>query len=190
MRDLRSRMKKRRLALTPAQVREASLEIAANAWQLPELGRCRRIAIYMAFRGEVDCQWLTNDAWLRKRAVFAPVLRDQTLVFAPLYPDSKLIENRFHILEPVCPPHRLVRPRDIDVVVVPLLAFDAMGNRLGMGTGYYDRSFGFLIARKKWLRPKLIGVAYSFQRVRRLRPDPWDVPLNTVVTESKAYRFR
>ncbi|MEE8281045.1 MAG: 5-formyltetrahydrofolate cyclo-ligase [Gammaproteobacteria bacterium] len=190
MRDLRSKLKRKRLMLTRDQIRNASSRITNLLWGMPELGRSRRLAVYMAINGEPDCDSLTQDAWLRKYAVFAPVLRGRRLKFAPLKQDSRLQVNRFGIFEPESTPQQLLRPNDLDVVIVPLLAFDSHGNRLGMGAGYYDRSFSFLKARNKWLHPKLIGVAYDFQRVRRIDVQPWDVPLNVVVTESKVYRFR
>jgi 5-formyltetrahydrofolate cyclo-ligase len=190
MRDLRSKLKRQRLMLTLDQICDVSSRITNLVWRLPELSRSRRLAVYMATNGEIDCDWLTEDAWLRKCSVFAPVLRGRRLKFAPLKPDSRLLVNRFGIAEPECTPQQLIRPRDLDVVIVPLLAFDSHGNRLGMGAGYYDRSFSFIRGRKKWFHPKLIGVAHEFQHVRRIQVQPWDVPLNVVVTESKVYRFR
>lgn len=190
MRDLRSKLKEKRLMLNQDEIRDASSKITNLLWGMPELSRSRRLAVYMAVNGEIDCNWLTQDAWLRKYAVFAPVLRGRRLKFAPLKQDSRLQANRYGIFEPECTPQQLVRPNDLDVVIVPLLAFDSHGNRLGMGAGYYDRSFSFLRARNKWFHPKLIGVAYEFQRVRRIKLQPWDVPLNVVVTELKVYRFR
>lgn len=176
--------------LTEDQINHVSSRVNNLVWGLPELSRRRRLAIYMAINGEIDCGGLTEDAWLRNCSVFTPVLRGRQMKFAPLNQDSRLLVNRFGIAEPECTPKQLIRPCDLDVVIVPLLAFDSSGNRLGMGEGYYDRSFTFLRARKKWLHPKLIGVAYEFQRVKRIEPKPWDVPLNAVVTEFKVYRFR
>jgi 5-formyltetrahydrofolate cyclo-ligase len=68
-------------------------------------------------------------------------------------------------------------------VLAPLVAFDRSGNRLGMGGGYYDRSFAYLRHRVHWRRPRLIGYAYGFQEVQALERAHWDVPLSGVVTE-------
>ena len=190
MRNLRSKLKRQRLMLTQDQIRHVSSRINNLVWGLPELSRRRRLAVYMAINGEIDCDELTENSWLRNCSVFAPVLRGRQMKFAPLNRDSRLLVNRFGIAEPECTPQQLIRPCDLDIVIVPLLAFDSRGNRLGMGAGYYDRSFSFLRARRKWFHPKLIGVAYEFQRVQRIKLKPWDVPLNVVVTESKVYRFR
>jgi 5-formyltetrahydrofolate cyclo-ligase len=71
---------------------------------------------------------------------------------------------------------------------VPLVGFDADGNRLGMGAGFYDRHFAFLRHRRAWHRPLLIGLAFERQRVARLPAAAHDVPLWGVVTERGFYR--
>jgi 5-formyltetrahydrofolate cyclo-ligase len=76
-------------------------------------------------------------------------------------------------------------PQQLDAVIVPLLGFDNNGNRLGMGGGYYDRSFAFRKQRRAWRRPLLIGVAYSFQQVDAIQTEPWDIPLDAVITEQE-----
>jgi 5-formyltetrahydrofolate cyclo-ligase len=76
------------------------------------------------------------------------------------------------------------------VLFVPLVAFDAQGNRLGMGGGYYDSSLAYLRMRRTFRKPKLIGVAYDFQRVAALPCEPWDVPLDAVLTDRALYQFK
>src|SRR5690606_24554150 len=71
----------------------------------------------------------------------------------------------------------------LDVIFVPLVAFDSRGTRLGMGAGYYDRALAFRLLRKHWRGPKPIGLAYDYQRLPRIEPAPHDVPLDAVVTE-------
>jgi 5-formyltetrahydrofolate cyclo-ligase len=73
--------------------------------------------------------------------------------------------------------------------VLPLVAFDAHGTRLGMGGGYYDRTFGGLGARTSWRGPQLVGVAFELQHVAMLERAPWDVPIDAVVTDRATYRF-
>lgn len=77
--------------------------------------------------------------------------------------------------------------RRLDVILLPLVAVDARGWRLGSGAGFYDRSLAHLRYGRRWRRPRLIGVAYEFQRVAQLEPQPWDVPLDAVVTERGFY---
>jgi 5-formyltetrahydrofolate cyclo-ligase len=78
----------------------------------------------------------------------------------------------------------------LDLVLTPLVAFDAQGHRLGMGGGFYDRSFAYLLRHSRWLRPRLIGLAYDFQRQTRLPHQPWDVPLHAIATDHRLYLSR
>ncbi|MGD8594123.1 MAG: 5-formyltetrahydrofolate cyclo-ligase, partial [Gammaproteobacteria bacterium] len=75
--------------------------------------------------------------------------------------------------------------RRLNLVLTPLVAFDARGNRLGMGGGYYDRTFAYLRHQHRWRRPRLAGIAYDFQQVDRLERSSWDVPLSTIATPRK-----
>ena len=70
-----------------------------------------------------------------------------------------------------------------------LVAFDTSGNRLGRGGGYYDLSFSFLLDPIPTHRPYLIGLGYDFQATHMLRPAPWDIPLQEVITEKNHYHF-
>ena len=187
LQQLRRDLKKRRALLDPIEITSTSLSIAAKFWHLPCVQRVSNIGIYMSVAGEIDCGPLIKIGWLRKKRIFAPVLAKNRLNFAPLNPGSKLVQNRFDILEPVCRPDDLIGPRQLDVVIVPLLAFDTQLNRIGMGAGYYDRTFAFSKRQKLWRRPLLIGVAYSFQRVENLTARAWDVPLHTVITEQNCF---
>jgi 5-formyltetrahydrofolate cyclo-ligase len=73
--------------------------------------------------------------------------------------------------------------RWLDLVFLPLVGFDSHGMRLGMGGGYYDRTFAFLNLRTAWRAPRLVGIAYEFQHIDRIEPAPHDVRLDAVVTE-------
>jgi len=187
LQQLRRDLKKRRALLDPMEITSTSLSITAKFWHLPCVQRVTNIGIYMSVAGEIDCGPLIKIGWLRKKRIFAPVLAKNRLNFAPLNPGSKLVQNRFDILEPVYRPGDLIDPRQLDVVIVPLLAFDTQLNRIGMGAGYYDRTFAFSKRQKLWRRPLLIGVAYSFQRVENLTARAWDVPLHTVITEQNCF---
>ena len=187
LQQLRRDLKKRRALLEPAEINSSSLRIAAKFWQLPCVQRVNNIGIYMSVAGEIDCGPLIKMGWLRKKRIFAPVLTKNRLNFAPLNPGSKLVPNRFNILEPVYRSDNLIEPRRLDVVIVPLLAFDTQLNRIGMGAGYYDRTFAFSKRQQLWRRPLLIGVAYSFQRVTNLAARDWDVPLHAVITEQNCF---
>ncbi len=189
MKALRSAMRQRRADLPPAEVAARSLAIARRAWGLHALARSQRIACYMAVRGEVDCAPLIQAARSRGRQVCLPVLHGRALVFAPWSPGEPLVANRFGIPEPQADSVGRLRASRLDVVVVPLIAFDDAGHRLGMGGGYYDRTLAFTRQRKLWRRPHIIGVAYDFQRVAALPARSWDIPLHALVTETSTFVF-
>lgn len=144
--------------------------------------RARAIAVYFGIDGEVDLSSVVQHARANGKSVFAPVLARDGLRFIEIGTGNVFRRNRFGIPEPG--DGRRIDPRGLDVVFAPLVAFDTRGNRLGMGKGYYDRSFEFLRLRTRWRRPKLIGVGFEFQRIDRLVPHDWDVPLWGAVTDS------
>jgi 5-formyltetrahydrofolate cyclo-ligase len=97
--------------------------------------------------------------------------------------------NRFRIPEPY-PDYRRSRPaRWLDLVVMPLVAFDAQGTRMGMGGGFYDRTFACKRTHAQPQRPLLCGFAYDFQKVAYLQRQRWDIPLNQVVSDAGFFHF-
>jgi 5-formyltetrahydrofolate cyclo-ligase len=184
---LRTELRRRRAALTAADVAAASRQIDRLLWRLPFMARCRSLACYLAVRQEVDCAPMMAAAWSRRRMVLLPMLHARQLAFAPYQRDMPMVRNRFGIPEPEAPGQHTYHGAEIDVVLVPLVGFDPHGNRLGMGAGYYDRTFRFLRHRRYWRRPRLVGIAYDFQCVDALPRRAWDVPLDVVVTDESVY---
>lgn len=76
----------------------------------------------------------------------------------------------------------------LDLIVMPLAAFDASGNRVGMGGGYYDRTLAATACERGWRRPTLIGLAFEAQRVAAIPAREWDVPVDWIATEAGVYR--
>ena len=187
MHELRQQIKSQRNNLDNESRQLAALEIADHISKLRVLKRAKCIAVYNAIRGEVDCGPIINKPILRKKHFFLPVLEKNHLKFAPLRNDTNWSTNRFGVLEPVYSTGAIVTALKLDVVIVPLVAFDQQCNRIGMGGGFYDRTFAFKKYRQKWHKPLLIGIAYDFQHVQQLQPELWDVPLDCVVTEKECY---
>jgi len=175
--------------MDPYASHSASIAATARLWRMPELARCESIGVYLAANGEVNCDKFINQGWLRQRKIFVPVLRNSRMFFGRLTTKSKLKNNIYGIPEPETTPGSLLRAAKLDCIIIPLVAFDLAGSRLGMGGGYYDRSLSFSLAQKLWRHPLLIGAAFEFQRVQRIQREPWDVPLHGVVTEKAIYRF-
>jgi 5-formyltetrahydrofolate cyclo-ligase len=150
----------------------------------------RHIALYLEEDGEIATDLILERARELKKRCYLPVLRpapQQALWFAEYRPGDCLHNNRFGIAEPCIHKHRLIPPWGLDLIVLPLVAFDAEGNRLGMGAGYYDRTLAYLANRKFWLKPRLIGIAHELQKVPKIKREAWDIPLDGVVTERDFY---
>jgi len=186
-RELRRQLVARRKLITPDLARNAGQGASRHAWALPHMQRATRIAAYLPVGGEVDCRVLIEEAWTRGREVYLPVLHGTSLRFRPYTPSTRMVMNRFRIPEPVG--GKELPPTALDVAITPLVAFDLAGNRLGMGGGFYDRSFRFLRQRNSWRHPRLIGLAYEMQRVTAINTHAWDVPLDAAVTELANYVF-
>ena len=186
---LRDTIKTRRNSLTQTEVLDASIEIARLVWQVPGMMRAKRIACYFPFGGEIDPRPIAAEAWRRGRKLFLPVLSGPELKFAPYSEDSVFLRNFLGIPEPVHTPSTVVPPAKIDVVLAPMVAFDASGNRLGMGGGYYDRSLRFLRHRNALQRPIYVGLGHEFQKAAKIKAFSWDISLHYAVTEKEIYKF-
>lgn len=189
-RQLRRQKRQLRRALSKQEQRGHASAVAHHLATLPQFSRCHRVALYFAADGEVDMTPLRQRLQVRGKRSYYPALHNRPaplLWFIEHCHGERLIKNRFGIPEPSINLRQPIKPWALDLVVVPLVAFDEACNRLGMGGGYYDRTFAYLRRRKFWRKPLLIGVAHECQRVQRLASEPWDVPLDAVVTERKTY---
>jgi 5-formyltetrahydrofolate cyclo-ligase len=171
-----------RAALGPGEREKASRKIASIVIQSSWFRRSKFIACYLPMPEEVDTWPLIDRAWRMKKRIFAPIVgKNFNLQFRELNAETTLIYNRYGLPEPQ--DGEIITPRELDLVITPVVAFDADYNRIGMGGGYFDRTFSFLRHRKFLFRPKLIGLAYSCQRVEKIAPNPWDIRVFCVVDE-------
>lgn len=176
---LRRQVRAARRRIDPDEREAADSAILHCIRTLPVFRAARRVGLFFAFDGEPDLSPLIR--FDQRKEFFTPIIAGRDIHFSRLARDTRLRTNFFGIAEP--DPPELIDPRALDLVLTPLVAFDSRGNRLGVGAGYYDRCFAFLLRREKWLKPKLVGTAYALQRVDRMDPNPWDVPLWGAVTE-------
>ncbi|MBB1088329.1 5-formyltetrahydrofolate cyclo-ligase [Lysobacter sp. SG-8] len=187
-RQLRDRLRQARRAVTPASRNHAADGLARQLTSLAFAPSSGPVAGYWASDGEVSLEpW---RARLPGSCTYClPVLGDDgQLRFAPYGDGTPLRPNRFGIPEPDLPVSRWLRPIDMALVVLPLVGFDLEGERLGMGGGWYDRSFAFRHGRPG--SPWMVGAAFDLQAVPRLPAQAWDVPLDAVCTESITLDFR
>ena len=189
--QLRRMLRKARRALTPSQQRQAARGLYKQLAQQPLFRRAKHISLYLPTDGEIDPRVLLRAAQRRGKATYLPVLSAwprTKMVFQRIRPGEKLKPNRFRILEPRANLARQRKVWTLDLVLLPLVGFDDVGGRLGMGGGFYDRSLAYLARRKAWRKPTLLGLAHECQKVERLAQASWDVPLQGTVTD-KAWYF-
>jgi 5-formyltetrahydrofolate cyclo-ligase len=177
-----------RLALDDATRAQHSVRICRHLSRSALWRAAERVGLYFAAAAEVDVSKLFAEAFATGRTPCVPVVgRTGRMRFVRLAEDATLARNRYGIWEPE-DRTETIAARDLDLVVTPLVAFDDRGNRIGMGAGYYDRCFSFLSHRTRWLHPKLVGAAFSCQRMPSIPAASWDIPLYAVATENDLYR--
>lgn len=160
----------------------------------PEYQQASSIAGFRAFDGEVDLADVYHQAWLDDKQLYLPAIvqAGSALLFVPWYPDDSLIVADFGIERPDRDAASWIKGSAIDLVLTPLVAFTDKLHRLGMGAGFYDRTFaGKLVSHEhevlKPTKPVLLGVAYECQRIENMLINQWDVPLDGVLTEQQWY---
>lgn len=137
----------------------------------------------MSAADEVDTSMVFQRAWRAGKTVFSPVVGDDfSMRFVEITPSTRLEKNRFDLWEPAFGAE--IRAERLDVVVTPVVVFDAQRHRIGMGGGYFDRAFSFLNTKKQNPRPKLAGFAFDCQKVEKITPNRWDIRLYRVFNES------
>ncbi len=186
-RQIRQQIRKLRRGLSQAEQRRHASALARNLERTPAYRRATRIAFYLAADGEIDPGPALRRALRAGKRCYLPVLAkrsQRSLWFVAYRHRTRLQRNRFGILEPSLRHNDRVPPRGLHVIVMPLVAFDAAGHRLGMGGGFYDRTLSYLRRRRHWKAPKLLGAAHELQRIEEIAPEPWDIPLDLVVTEA------
>lgn len=186
-RDLRKILRTRRRTLTPQAQRLAARNLTRQLQRLPLFIRARHIAGHWPADGEISPLPFLRELQRQGKTVYLPeVLTNGQLGFRRFHIAAHLGQNRYGIPEPLSREHRF--PQDLDIVLMPLVGFDRQGNRLGMGGGYYDRTFAFLRQQAWHRRPVLVGLAHDFQQVASLSHDDWDIPLQVIVTDTSVIR--
>lgn len=187
--DIRQTMKQRRSDLSDTDIQLASSNLTEQLLKHLQLQPKMKLGAYLAMGGEIELRSVIEQAWQADVAVYLPVLcteKDRQLWFAPYFPDSEFSENRFEIAEPIVRTDELILPDALDLALVPLVAFDEAGHRIGMGGGFYDSSFESV---RETQQPSLIGCAYEFQKVDQIDVQPWDVDLHAVATDENFYNI-
>lgn len=193
MSNLRKQLKTARKSITGSCRHQCDL----IAWD--QLSRSRlfqnatHIASYHAVNGEYPTGFLNRQILNSGKHLYLPLLATRPanhLEFQLWNSHTPFISNRFGIPEPVRDVRRQRPARQLDLVITPLLGFDVSGSRMGMGGGFYDRSFAFLHGRRNLRTTLLVGLAFEAQKLERIPRQTWDVPLDGILTENGLTLFR
>lgn len=183
---LRQQILAKRRLISERQKIHFSNQISKTLFQKDYYKSAQRIAFYYSMPDEVFTLNMIAHALKNQKSVYLPVLATPKLQFAKILNLNSLHKNRFGIYEPL-KSAPFINPKTLDLVIVPLVAFDHECNRLGMGAGFYDSTFGF---RTHCSKPKLVGVAFEQQRVRQIPHGKLDLKLDEIITDRGCYSPR
>jgi 5-formyltetrahydrofolate cyclo-ligase len=178
-RSLRRLMLEQRRALSVSEVEGHSLRIIRTFMDSDEFSRARTLALYAPIHNEVDTAVLQRQALLAGKQVVYPVVHGNTLAFRRILAASDLVKGAFGIDEPgeatsVCP------LENVDIFIIPGVAFDMEGRRIGYGKGFYDRTLHRMEGGGRF-----VGFCYDFQLVDEIVGEPHDVTMDLVFTETR-----
>jgi len=188
--SLRQSLRKARRQLSPVQQDHAAMQLYHHISGQRFFRKAKRIAFYLASDGEIDPSLLLGAALARGQHCYLPLIhpfRPDRMLLLRYRQGDPLLRHRWGMWQPALRRSALLHARALDIAFVPLVGFDSACNRLGMGKGFYDRTFSFR-ARGSRRSPKLIGLAHECQRVERLENKAWDVRMDKIVTDEASYQ--
>ena len=185
--QMRQHNRKRRAELGTQQLEQAGATLAHKIIELGAYRQAQHLAVYFAVNGEISLDPVIDHALAAGKQVYLPNLDQHSLRFSPYFREQKMRINKFRLPEPDVADDEMLQPAELDLVLAPLVVFDQNRNRIGMGGGFYDRSFA-MRRSPQVTAPVLIGVAHELQKVEQIVPEEWDVRLDMVVTDRAIYR--
>lgn len=170
--------------LAPDVRAAAEREIARRVWTVPEIAGARTLMLYASLPEEVATDAIADEA--RRRGivlVYPRCLADRTMILHAVHSAEGLKPGRYGIREPEADACPIRRVEEVDAALIPGLAWDRAGHRLGRGAGYYDR----MLADPAW-RGFRCGLFFAAQESPSVPHDAWDVPLHAIVTDREVVR--
>jgi len=181
MNNTKEKMRKtflmKRYLLSKDEVVEKSKIITEKIYSLNDYRDAKSVFTYISFDNEVSTEELIDNS-LKTKKVFVPIVDEECVSELKSLKDTK--ENIFGIREPLKP--KKTKPEEIEIFFVPGIVFDKRGNRIGFGSGYFDR----LLKKVKNKRP-IYALAFDFQVINTIEPEAGDVPMDYIITEKKIY---
>ncbi len=175
---IRISFKKKLLKIKKKKLNIYSNKIIKNIIQITKKNKINNIALYYPKKYEINLIPL-----IKKKKIYIPIIKNK-LIFTTYNSKTKLYKNKkFNIYEPKLNKKKIIKKKNIDLILVPLLAFDKYGNRIGRGGGYYDK---FL----KNYNKKIIGVGLDIQLYKKKLPtNPHDIKLPIIITPKKIWKI-
>lgn len=178
--SLRSQAKAKRLALSPLQHQLAARRLLQKISSLAEFKRANKISIYHPMKGEIHTEAIIAKALEKNKSVYLPAIQrnSRELRFFPVKKSQRLKAN--HLGIPESYKGKAINSKNLQLVLMPLVAFDKKGNRIGMGGGYYDYTFRHL-NKKRFRKTILLGLAHHCQEVEDIKVQDWDVKADKII---------
>lgn len=183
--ELRQAILQKRSRLDKTVQKQVGDNVADTVQNLTIWQNSQRIGFYYPMNGEVDTRPTIKLAWEQNKQVYLPLMNpalNNSLQFVLYTADTPLASNKWGVPEPE---ESALKERHaasfLDIIIMPLVAYDPFKNRLGMGGGCYDKTLAFK-AGATHATPYCLGLAYAFQAIKALLPvDPWDIPMDDVI---------
>lgn len=181
--SLRNYMRLKRHTISSKMRKLSSQKIKMRILTDPRIYTNKNIALFFSYDGEINTYPLIKVLLAMGKNVYLPVLHpfiSKNLIFLPYTTNTSMIINRLHFYEPKFNISKQIDLFDLDILFIPLVAFDNLGSRLGMGGGFYDRILQHWELRKNF---SPIGLGYSWQKLSHLIPiTKWDITLPEIIT--------
>lgn len=180
---LRREMLAERRALSFDDVNRMSAMLTEQIEQLPEYRKAHRIMAFLAMKGESNLDELIAHALSEGKEVYVPVCLPERQMEAGRLTSMDHFEKGPLGLRNIPAGYEVCRPEDLDLVLVPGIACDREGHRLGMGAGYYDRYLEHIPFHKR------VITIWDFQVLPKVPADEWDLPMSAIVTDKQIIRI-
>jgi 5-formyltetrahydrofolate cyclo-ligase len=179
--DIRSTILKKRSNMPLSEVIEKSKRIKEQVFHMEEYKEAKTILLYVSYDNEVCTHEMIKESLAMKKQVVVPKtdMNNRTIICSSLTSWDNLIPGAYTILEQRQECVNEVPPESIDLMIIPGVAFDSHGNRIGHGLGYYDR----LLEKK--MRTHCLGLAFEIQIVKNIPTEKHDVKVEKIVTEER-----
>jgi 5-formyltetrahydrofolate cyclo-ligase len=179
--DIRSTILKKRSSLPLSEVLEKSKRIKEEIFHMDEFKAAKTILFYVSYDNEVNTHEMIKESIGLKKQVIIPKtdMNNRTIICSLLTRWDDLLPGAYNILEPRQECVNEISLESIDLMIIPGVAFDCHGNRVGHGMGYYDR-----LLQKK-MKAYFIGLAFELQIVESISPESHDVKVEKIVTEER-----